>query len=117
MIACPGYPNHRKRGLALLKKPEILAPAGSLDAFYAAMASGADAIYLGGAAFGARAYADNFGQEQMAAAIRYAHLRGRKIYITVNTLIKDSEMAQALAYCSQLWAMGCLLYTSDAADE
>lgn len=106
MIACHGYPNHRKRGLALLKKPEILAPAGSLDAFYAAMASGADAIYLGGAAFGARAYADNFGQEQMAAAIRYAHLRGRKIYITVNTLIKDSEMAQALAYCSQLWAMG-----------
>ena len=63
-----------------------------------AICAGADAVYLGGAKFGARAYADNFTEEQLIFCIRYAHLFGRKVYLTVNTLMKDEELQELYAY-------------------
>ena len=78
------------------KKCELLAPAGNYDIFRAVLAAGADAVYLGGAKFGARAYADNFEQEDMLRAIDYAHLHGKKLYLTVNTMLKNTEMEQEL---------------------
>ena len=71
---------------------ELLAPAGSLESFYAALDAGADAVYAGGSRFGARAYAQNFTQEELIQAIRHAHSRGKKLYLTVNTLMKNREM-------------------------
>ena len=75
------------------KSVEILAPCGSFDIMKAAIASGADACYFGGSRFGARAFADNFTTEEILSAIDYAHLHGCKSYLTVNTLIKESEFA------------------------
>jgi len=89
-----------------VKKPEILAPAGSKEAFLAAVAAKADAVYVGGRQFSARAYASNLDEAAMAEAIRYAHLRGVKVYVTVNTLIKDEEMAAACDYISSLYRQG-----------
>ena len=71
------------------KKPEVLAPAGSFDALKAAVYAGADAIYMGGMQFGARAFAENFDEEQLLSAIDFAHLHGCRIYLTVNTLLKS----------------------------
>ena len=68
-------------------KVEILAPAGSYDILMADFAAGADAVYLGGAMFGARAYANNFSEEELLRALDYAHLHDKKIYLTVNTLM------------------------------
>ncbi len=73
------------------ERPELLSPAGNYETMLAAFAAGADAVYLGGQSFGARAYADNFGEEQVVRAIQYAHLHDKKIYLTVNTLIKEKE--------------------------
>ena len=73
------------------KKVELLAPAGNMEGFYGALAAGADAVYLGGSKFGARAYAENFTEEELICCIRYAHVLGKKVYLTVNTLVKDSE--------------------------
>ena len=67
------------------KQVELLAPAGNSCAFYGAVNAGADAIYMGGNRFGARAYADNFSTEELLKCIRYAHLLNRKVYLTVNT--------------------------------
>ncbi len=89
-----------------MKKPEILAPAGSKEAFLAAVAAKADAIYVGGRQFSARAYASNLDEDAMAEAIRYAHLRGVKVYVTVNTLIKEDEMAVACQYIATLYRQG-----------
>ncbi|MCF0133997.1 MAG: U32 family peptidase [Blautia sp.] len=75
---------------------ELLAPAGSYDGLLAAMGAGADAVYVGGSAFGARAYAKNFQQEELLDAIRYVHLHGKKLYLTVNTLIKNTELQRDL---------------------
>lgn len=75
---------------------EILAPAGSLECLKAAIAAGADAIYTGGALFGARAYAHNLTEEELLEAIDYVHLHGRRLYLTVNTLIKDREMEKQM---------------------
>ena len=75
-----------------------MAPAGNPEGFYGAIHAGADAVYLGGARFGARAYADNFTQEELLGCIRYAHLWGRKVYMTVNTLVKDSEWEELTRY-------------------
>lgn len=77
-------------------KIELLAPAGSYEAFEAALGAGADAVYLGGPDFGARAYAKNFSQEELIRAIRTAHLHGRKLYLTVNTLLKNKELQEKL---------------------
>lgn len=75
---------------------EILAPAGSMECLKAAIAAGADAIYTGGALFGARAYAHNLTEEELLEAIDYVHLHGRRLYLTVNTLIKDREMEKQM---------------------
>lgn len=73
------------------RKAELLAPAGSFDSLKAAVAAGADAIYMGGSRFGARAYAQNAAGEEMVEAIRYAHLHGCRLYMTVNTLFKEKN--------------------------
>lgn len=74
------------------KKVEVLAPAGSYDILTAVLAAGADAVYLGGTMFGARAYANNFNREELLRALDYAHLHDKKIYLTVNTLMKEAEL-------------------------
>lgn len=79
-----------------MKKVEILSPAGSYDSLIAAIAAGADAVYIGGTKFGARAYADNLNEEMMLKVIDYVHLHGRKIYLTVNTLLKEQELQKEL---------------------
>lgn len=75
---------------------ELLAPAGSYEALEAAFRAGADAVYLGGQKFGARAYAENLDREQMIQAIETTHLHGKKLYLTVNTLLKNKEMEREL---------------------
>ena len=75
---------------------EILAPAGSMECLKAAIAAGADAVYTGGALFGARAYAHNLTEEELLEAIDYVHLHGKRLYLTVNTLIKDREMEKQM---------------------
>ena len=74
------------------KKLEILAPAGSFESLKAAVHAGADAVYMGGSRFGARAYAQNPEGDRLLEAIDYAHLYGVKLYLTVNTLLKDKEL-------------------------
>ena len=79
-----------------MKKPEILAPAGSYESLLAGIANGADAVYLGGSAFGARAFAGNLTTEKLKEAIDYVHYHGKSIYLTVNTLLKDQELEKEL---------------------
>ena len=81
-----------------MKKVELLAPAGNYEAFLGAIHAGADAIYLGGEKYSARAYADNFSDEEVISAIRYAHIFGRKVYLTINTLMKQEEYQSLYAY-------------------
>ena len=81
-----------------MKKIELLAPAGSMEAFYAAIEAGADAIYLGGYAFGARAFSDNFSNDEIVFCINYAHEYGVKVYVTVNTLVYEKEIDTFLNY-------------------
>ncbi|RXA15171.1 peptidase U32 [Methanosarcina sp. MSH10X1] len=88
------------------EKPELLAPAGSMEAFIAAVENGADAVYLGTRAFSARGYASNFSEKELEEAIDYAHLRGVKVYVTVNTLLKEDEVKSALKLLSCLREMG-----------
>lgn len=78
------------------KEIELLAPAGSYETFEAVIRAGADAVYLGGSQFGARAYANNFTEEELLRAIDYAHIHGRQVYLTVNTLFKENELEQGL---------------------
>ncbi|NCB92154.1 MAG: U32 family peptidase [Clostridia bacterium] len=86
---------------------ELLAPAGSYEAMTAAFCAGADAVYLGGEKYGARAYADNLDQEKMIQAIQMAHLHGKRLYLTVNTLLKNSELENELyEYLSPLYTAG-----------
>lgn len=77
---------------------ELLAPAGNLEILKGVIESGADAVYVGGSIFGARAYAYNFTEEELLEAIDFAHLRGVKVYLTVNTLIKNSEFSKLYDY-------------------
>ena len=76
--------------------PELLSPAGSFESLTAAFQAGADAVYMGGPLFGARAYADNPEGDKLFRALDYAHLRGKKVYLTVNTLLKERELADQL---------------------
>ncbi|WP_144350437.1 U32 family peptidase [Sporomusa termitida] len=85
---------------------ELLAPVGSKEALAAAVESGADAVYLGGKMFGARHYAPNFTDEELAAAVRFAHMRGVMVYITVNTLTDDSELPALADYLRHLYQLG-----------
>lgn len=80
----------------MIKKVEILSPGGSYESLKAAIAAGADAVYIGGSRFGARAFADNLQEEKLLEAIDYVHLHGRKIYLTVNTLLKERELQEEL---------------------
>ena len=88
------------------KLPELLAPAGSMEALYAAVLAGADAVYVGGKRFGARAFAKNFDLEELALAVKYCHLWGVKLYVTVNTLVFDRELAELSDYAAALYEMG-----------
>lgn len=87
-------------------KPELLAPAGGPEPFYAALAAGADAIYCGMGSFNARRKADNFTDEKFEAACRSAHLAGSRVYVTVNIVIKDEEMPEALSLVDRCWKLG-----------
>jgi len=87
-------------------KVELLSPAGSIEGFYGAVHAGADAVYLAGNRFGARAYAENFSTEALVECIHYAHLLGRRIYLAVNTLLKDSELSQLYEYLAPFCAAG-----------
>ena len=87
-------------------KPELLAPAGGPEPFYAALAAGAGAIYCGMGAFNARRKADNFTDESFEAACRAAHLAGSRVYVTVNIVIKDEEMSEALSLVDRCWRLG-----------
>ena len=80
-------------------KPELLAPAGSKESFYAAINAGADAVYLAASRFGARAYAGNFTYDEIMECAETAHLYDRKIYLTVNTLVKEREFAELEEFC------------------
>lgn len=82
---------------------ELLAPVGSFDALRAAVSNGANAVYLGGKSFGARASANNFDTEEMKQAVEYAHIRDVKVYVTVNTLVKESEISYFLKYINFLY--------------
>ena len=88
------------------KNIELLAPAGSVTALRAVIAAGADAVYIGGSRFGARAYASNPDEDELLSAIDYAHLRGVKVYMTVNTLLKDSEMEDLYDYILPYYTRG-----------
>ena len=88
------------------KRAELLAPAGSFASLKAAVAAGADAVYMGGARFGARAYAQNADQDEMIAAIEYAHLHGCRLYMTVNTLFKDNELGELYEYLLPYYKAG-----------
>lgn len=89
-----------------MDKIELLAPSGSTEAMVAAVQNGADAVYLGGTRFSARAYASNFTDEELEKAVDYCHGYGVSVYITINTLIKDSEMDEALSYAEFLYRIG-----------
>lgn len=86
-----------------MNKIELLSPAGSLESFKAAISAGADAVYMGGKMFSARAYASNFSNEEIGELIQYAHTRGVKVYITVNTLIFEDEFEEAVKFIDFLY--------------
>lgn len=85
---------------------ELLAPAGNLEIFKGVIESGSDAVYVGGSMFGARAYANNFTEDELLEAIDFAHLRGVKVYLTVNTLIKNSEFSKLYDYLLPYYKRG-----------
>lgn len=89
-----------------MRKCELLAPAGTMDSLIAAVQNGADAVYLGGSRFGARAFAGNFDTKEIVEAIKYAHLYGVKVYVTVNTLMYEEEMNEVLGYIRFLYETG-----------
>ena len=85
---------------------ELLIPAGNMECLKIAIHSGADAVYLGGKKFGARAYANNFTDEELVEAIKYAHIYGVKIHVTVNTMMHEDELYDALEYLRFLYENG-----------
>ncbi len=89
-----------------MHKIELLAPAGNYDCLIAAVQSGADAVYLAGKSFGARSFADNFDNSELERAVDYCHVRGVSVYVTVNTLVLDSEMKELGDYLIFLSRIG-----------
>ena len=85
-----------------MQRIELLAPAGDMECLYAAVAAGADAIYVGGKRFGARAFAKNFDIDELRRAVNYCHLHGVKLYVTLNTLIEDIELRLAVEYADRV---------------
>ncbi len=106
-----GRPAHRPKPEAAkpaapVAKPELLAPAGSLEAFAAAIDAGADAVYVGAHQFNARLRAKNFTREELACMVKLAHDRGRRVYITLNTLVKEGELSDLARLLDDLRRMG-----------
>ena len=89
-----------------MKRPEILSPAGNLEKMKAAIRYGADAVYLAGKLFGMRAAADNFSEEELYEAVAYAHERGVKVYLTLNTMPREYEYAELKNYIERLAPIG-----------
>ncbi|MBU3144952.1 DUF3656 domain-containing protein [Clostridium sp. CF012] len=89
-----------------MDKIELLAPAGSMESVTAAVQMGADAVYIGGSKFSARAYAFNFDDENIARAVDYCHLYGVRVYVTLNTLVKDNELKEIMEYVGFLYSIG-----------
>lgn len=87
-------------------KVELLAPAGNYESFIGAINAGADAVYVGGEKFSARAYADNFTTEVLCECIAYAHLFGKRVYLTLNTLIKEQEFSEVYEYVKPFYQAG-----------
>ena len=90
----------------IIYKPELLAPAGGKESFFGVLRAGADAVYLAGEHYGARAYAENFSNEELENCIKYAHLYGKKVYITINTLIKNSETEDLISFVKPFYESG-----------
>ncbi len=88
------------------KKTELLAPVGSMQSLYAAVQNGCDAVYLGGKSFSARQYAGNFSDEELEKVCDYCHLRGVRVYVTVNTVYKESELPSFLRFIDHLYRIG-----------
>lgn len=88
------------------KRVEVLAPAGSYESLVAAVNAGADAVYIGGSRFGARAYADNPDEDLLIKALDYAHLHGSSVYMTVNTLVRDDELCDLEEYLTPYYERG-----------
>lgn len=84
-------------------KIELLAPAGNFESLMAAVESGADAVYIGGTKFSARAFADNFDEDSIVKAVKYCHIRNVKVYVTINILLTDEELTEALEYVQFLY--------------
>ena len=89
-----------------MKMPELLSPVGGKAHLTAAVNNGADAVYMGGMAFNARIFADNFSDEELPEAIRYAHMHGVKVYMTLNTLVRDDELVRAFEYANYIYGIG-----------
>ena len=89
-----------------MNRYELLSPAGDFSCMTAAFHAGADAVYLAGKSFGARAFAGNFETEELVEALNYAHLLSKKIYLTVNTLIKEKEFGQIAEYLTPFYEHG-----------
>ncbi len=89
-----------------MKKPELLAPAGSIESLYAAVNNGCDSVYLGGEKFSARQNATNFTQEQLETAFDYCHLRAVKVIVTINTLYKQKEFESLLEFVNKIYQLG-----------
>lgn len=86
--------------------PELLAPAGDMECLIAAVRAGADAVYVGGKLYSARAYAKNFDIDELTRAVAYCHLHGVKLYVTMNTLLYDNEIEEAVAFARELYRIG-----------
>ena len=89
-----------------MNRPELLSPVGGKAHLIAAVNNGADAVYMGGMAFNAKIFADNFSDEELPDAISYAHSHGVKVYMTINTLVADNELARAFDYCNYIYGLG-----------
>ncbi|HBM80717.1 MAG TPA: peptidase, partial [Clostridiaceae bacterium] len=89
-----------------MDKVELLAPAGNMDSLKAAVENGADAVYIGGKKFSARQYAGNFDNDDIKKAVDYCHIRGVKVYITLNILLKDNELYDVPEYVAYLYSCG-----------
>lgn len=89
-----------------MKKLELLAPAGNLEKLKMAIIYGADAVYLGGEAYGLRAYADNFSFEEMKEGIEFAHSRGKKVYVTMNIIPHNADLIGIKEYAREVKAIG-----------
>lgn len=97
---------NKNKNKLIYSKPELLIPVGGIPQLIAAVENGADAVYLGGNAFNARINADNFDIASMEKAVDFCHLRGVKVYVTLNTLMRDNHLAPALSYAKNLYKIG-----------